>query len=200
MEPIDSKPSIKTLAIDDFVQGLCSISERDFGIGTVYEYLKLHPVDENSIQKYLFFSKNHYTRNLIFKNDRFELMSICWEIGQASMIHNHHNQNCWMSIPIGKLRIQNFRVIGQDEKAGFCRLEPTDAFDIHRSMPAEVDPAQPIHQVLNLPEFNSRAVSLHIYSRPFDRCLVYSTTKNDYREIDLKYTSQYGHLCEGARL
>ena len=55
-------------------------------------------------------------------------------------------------------------------------------------------------QVFNLVEFNQRAVSLHIYSRPFDRCLVYSTETGEYREIPLHYTSEYGKLCEGERL
>src|SRR2546430_11507454 len=37
----------------------------------------------------------------------FECLTICWEIGQASRIHNHRDQNCWMSAPIGRLKVQN---------------------------------------------------------------------------------------------
>jgi cysteine dioxygenase len=188
------------VSIEQFVSGLCGIPEEDFGAGVVYDYLKSHPVDEGSLAQYLFFSEKHYTRNLIFKNDLFELIAICWDIGQASQIHNHHNQSCWMAIPIGRLRVQNFRVLEQKEGAGYCRLEPADAFDIHKYMPAEVDPEEPVHQVLNLAESNQRSVSLHIYSRPFDRCLVYSLETSEYREIPLHYTSEYGKLCEGERL
>ena len=196
--------SVETAAravfIDQFVTGLCAIPEEDFRPGAVYDYLKSHPVDGGSLAPYLFFSKNHYTRNLIFKNELFELIAICWEVGQASQIHNHHNQNCWMAMPIGKLRVQNFRILEQKEAAGYCRLEPTYAFDIHKYLPAEVDAAEPVHQVLNLAEFDQRAVSLHIYSRPFDRCLVYCLETSEYREIPLHYTSEYGRLCEGERL
>jgi cysteine dioxygenase len=188
------------VSIDQFVNGLCAIPEEHFRVGTVYEYIKDHPVDERSLEPYLLFSKNHYTRNLIFKNDIFELMSICWEVGQCSQIHNHHNQNCWMAIPIGRLRVQNFRVVEQKDADGYCRLEPTNAFDIHRLMPAEVDPEEPVHQVLNLAELGQRAVSLHIYSRPFNRCLVYRCETDEYREIPLHYTSEYGKLCEGEKL
>jgi cysteine dioxygenase len=156
-------------------------------------------VDERSLEKYLIFSQKHYTRNLIFKNELFELVAVCWEVGQESQIHNHHNQNCWMSIPTGRLRVQNFRVLEQKDDAGYCRLEPTNAFDIHSHMPAEVDPAEPVHQVLNLAEFNHRAVSLHIYSRPFDRCFVYGLDTSQYREIPLSYTTEYGKLCEGEK-
>jgi len=195
-----TEPIIQTVPIEEFVNGLCSVPEQDFRVGSVYDYLKSHPVDEKSLERYLFFSKNHYTRNLIFKNELFELIAICWEVGQVSQIHNHHNQNCWMTIPMGKLRVQNFRVVDQNEGTWFCRLEPTNAVDIHQSIPAEVDPEEPVHQVLNLLDFNQRAVSLHIYSRPFDRCLVYSCETNEYREVPLHYTSEYGKLCEGEKL
>ena len=191
---------VQVVTINEFVSGLCMIPEELFRTGPVYDYVKTHPVDEASLDPYAFFSKNHYTRNLIFKNDLFELMAICWEVGQASQIHNHHNQNCWMAIPIGRLRVQNFRVLEQNEGAGYCRLESTDAFDIHRQMAAEVDPAEPVHQVLNLAEWGQRAISLHIYSRPFNRCLVYCRETNEYREIPLHYSSEYGKLCEGERL
>lgn len=197
---MSTETSIRFVAIEDFVTGLCAIPEEHFRPGSVYEYLTGHPVDEGSLGRYLFFSKNHYTRNLIFKNDLFELIAICWEVGQCSQIHNHHNQNCWMTIPTGRLRVQNFRVVDQNDSSWFCRLEPTNAFDIHRLMPAEVDPEEPVHQVLNLREFNQRAVSLHIYSRPFDRCLVYCSETSEYREIPLHYTSEYGTLCEGEKL
>jgi cysteine dioxygenase len=190
----------KVIHIDQFVDGLRSISDRDFTIKNVYDYVRSHPVGEESLQPYLFFSKNHYTRNLIFRSQRFELLAICWEIGQFSRIHNHQNQNCWMAVPIGRLRVQNFRVVEQDEKTGHCRLEPTDAFDIHKSMPTRVDPAEPVHQVLNLPEFNQQAVSLHIYSQPYDSCLVYSLTQNHCTQVPLHYSSEYGTLCEGNKL
>ena len=194
------KAPVAAVTVEQFVEGLCAIPDEDFRIGRVYDFIESHPVDAQWLTQYFHFSKNHYTRNLIFKCDLFELLAICWEAGQVSQIHNHHNQNCWMTIPVGKLRVQNFRVLEQQEATGYCRLERTSAFDINRLMPVEVDPEEPVHQVLNLPEFGERAVSLHIYSRPFNRCLVYCLDTNEYREIPLHYTSEYGSLCEGESL
>ena len=59
---------------------------------------------------------------------------------------------------------------------------------------------EPVHQVLNLPEFNEPAVSVHIYSRPIEKCLVFSTVKNEIRERTMCYTSKYGKLLPEARL
>jgi cysteine dioxygenase len=99
---------MRATTVDQFITGLCAIPDEDFRVGTVYDYLKEHPVDEHSLQPYLFFSQRQYTRNLIFKNDLFELVAVCWEVDQSSNVHNHAGQNCWMTIPVGRLRVQNF--------------------------------------------------------------------------------------------
>jgi len=182
--------------VDQFTAGLRAIHDEDFRVGTVYNYLKEHPVDELSLRPYLFFSERQYTRNLIFKNDLFELVAVCWEVGQSSNVHNHAGQNCWMTMPVGRLRVQNFRVIEQDFETGHCRVESTESIDIDKLQPAEVDPTEPWHQVLNLDEFGGRAVSLHIYSRPIERCLVYSPSQNRCSEVQLHYTSEYGRRCD----
>src|SRR5271156_6503354 len=106
------------LSITDWVKDLASISEHDFTLQTVQDYILYHAVRPETLDKYLFFSKGNYTRNLIFKNSVFECMTICWEIGQASRVHNHRGQNCWMSAPIGRLRVQNFHVDQHDAAHG----------------------------------------------------------------------------------
>jgi hypothetical protein len=58
--------------------------------------------------------------------------------------------------------------------------------------PCAVDPFDPVHRVVNPREFNERAVSLHVYSRPFDTCIVYSPEQGTCGEIKLHYTTEYG--------
>jgi hypothetical protein len=66
--------------------------------------------------------------------------------------------------------------------------------------PAYVNPLEPVHQVLNLPEFNQRAVSIHVYSKPFDTCEVYTREKGTYGDVPLHYTSEYGRLHPDEKL
>ncbi len=188
------------MSIDDWVKELVAIPARDFTLERVQDFTRRHAVQPETLERYLFFSKGNYTRNLIFKNGLFEAMTICWEVGQASRIHNHRDQNCWMAVPIGRLRVQNYRVEARDPGHGTCRLVPTDAYDMDPAHPAAVNPLEPIHRVLNLPEFNCRAVSIHVYSKPFDSCEVYLPEKDTYFDAPLHYTSEYGQLSPDEKL
>ena len=50
-------------------------------------------------------------------------------------------------------------------------------------------------QVGNLAEWQERAVSLHIYSRPYDRCLSYCRDTDTFKEVQLNYDSIDGKAC-----
>lgn len=179
--------------IQDFVAKLRCCKEADFlDVERLCQLLRENAIDPKSIEKYLIWDPQHYTRNLIDKTSLFEVMAICWDVGQDSAIHNHKDQNCWMSVPLGKLLIQNYRVLDQNLGAGTCDLEPTDLIEMNPSNPCAVDPANPVHKVYNPLAFGKRAVSVHVYSRPYDSCIVYSDTQHKCGEVKLHYTSEYG--------
>jgi len=188
------------LTIDDWVKNLAAIPDSDFNLESVQDYVERHHVRPETLGKYLFFSKGNYTRNLIFKNSVFECMAICWEVGQQSRVHNHRDQNCWMSAPIGRLRVQNYRAENHDAAHGTCHLVPTDVFEMDADHPVYVNPLEPVHAVINPSEFNQRAVTIHIYSKPFDSCEVYECDRDTYRDVPLHYTSEYGRLNPNERL
>ena len=192
--------AIEQLTISEWVRNLAAIPERNFSLENVQDYILHHAVRPESLEKYLFFSKGSYTRNLIFKNEVFECMAICWEVGQSSRVHNHRDQNCWMSAPIGRLKVQNFHVDERDSSHGTCHLTPTDIYEMDAGHPAHVNPLEPVHQVLNLPEYNQRAVSIHVYSKPFDMCEVYYRDQGTYADVPLHYTSEYGKLHPNEKL
>jgi cysteine dioxygenase len=180
--------------IEEFAAGLGAIPEGDFTDEGVLDYLRLNPVSPQSLAPYLYFSAEHYTRNLVDHTPLFDLIAICWEQGQQSAIHNHRNQRCWMAIAYGQVQVQNFRLIRKDPARQYCELEPTDRYIIDADRPAEVDPREPIHLVANPAAFGSRAVTLHIYSRPFDTCEVYDFKARRYQDVTLVNTSEFGVL------
>jgi cysteine dioxygenase len=180
--------------IQDLVSKLRSCSENDFlNVASIHELLRHNPVDPQSLDKYLNWDGRRYTRNLIDKTSLYELLALCWDVGQASSIHNHKEQNCWMAVPAGRLLVQNYRVVHQDLDAAACDLAPTDLVEMNAANPCAVDPARPVHKVYNPAEFGERAVSLHVYSHPYDSCVVYSEDLHTCNWIKLSYTSEYGH-------
>ncbi|HZP63458.1 MAG TPA: cysteine dioxygenase family protein [Terriglobales bacterium] len=179
--------------IQDFVSQLRKFSEPVFDqVDQILEFLTHTPVDPETLTPYLTWDRQHYTRNLIDKTPLYELLAICWEVGQASSVHNHRDQNCWMTVPIGRLLVENYHVASQDIEKGVCQLKTADTVEMNATHPCAVDPAEPVHRVFNPREFGERAVSLHVYSRPFDSCVVYSPDQGTCGEIKLHYTTQYG--------
>jgi cysteine dioxygenase len=183
------------VSVQAFIDGLRKLKEEDFTeVNGTLRYLQDNPVDPDSLTPYLFWNPQHYTRNLIDKTDLYELLAICWEVGMGSSIHNHQGQNCWMAAPIGRLAVQNFRLLSEDLAAHRCDIVPTNVVEITPANPVAVDPLNPVHDVRNPREWGQRAVSLHIYSRPFSTCIVYSVEQGSCGEIGLNYTSMYGKL------
>ena len=190
---------MQQMAVGDWVRELQRIEAPRFRVENVLKFCQGHGVQASTLEPYLHWDPCCYTRNLIYKCPLFEVMTICWERGQVSRIHNHRGQNCWMCAPIGKLKVQNFRVEVTDRAKQTCRLIPTDTFVLDAQHPAVVNPVEPVHQVLNLPEYNERAASIHIYSLPYDSCEVYSADKGTYLDVPLYYTSEYGKVLATAK-
>jgi cysteine dioxygenase len=181
------------LSLDQFVAALHKFPAPAFqGTDQILAFLQSNTIVPESIEPYLTWDRQHYTRNLIDKTPLYELIAICWEIGQASSVHNHRDQNCWMVVPIGRLLVGNYHLVSQDLDRGQCQLEPTNTVEMNPTHPCAVDPNDPVHRVYNPRDFNCRAVSLHIYSRPFDSCIVYSPEQGTCGEIKLHYNTEYG--------
>jgi cysteine dioxygenase len=188
-----TQATTKQLSIQHFVAELRKFPQPAFDrTDQIIRFLERTQIAPDTLTQYLTWDRQHYTRNLIDKTPLYELVAICWEVGQASSVHNHRDQNCWMAVPIGKLLVQNYRVVSQSLEQGTCQLAPADTVEMNPTQPCAVNPLEPVHRVFNPREFNQRAVSLHVYSRPFDTCVVYSPDQGTCGEIKLHYTTEYG--------
>ena len=188
------------VSIEEFAAGLSAIPAERFTRAEVLEYLRAHPVDPATLNPYAWFCSEKYTRNLILRTPLFELLAICWDVGQVSSIHNHRGQSCWMAIAYGKVQVQNFRLVRHDPDESTCELEATSRFLIDAATPGEVDPEEPIHLVANPVAFGSRAVTLHIYSLPFDTCEVYDLKAGRYTVVKLSNASEFGTVISDLKV
>ena len=182
--------------LQDFVSELRKFPELAFKrTDQILKFLQSAPVASDTLTPYLTWDRQHYTRNLIDKTPLYELIAICWEVGQGSSVHNHRDQNCWMAVPTGRLLVENYRIVFQKLEEGCCKLETAETVEMNAVHPCAVDPLEPVHRVYNPREFKQRAVSLHVYSRPFDSCVVYSPEQGTCGEIKLYYNTEYGKPC-----
>jgi cysteine dioxygenase len=183
----------KTVSIQQLVEDLRRLPAPMFDrTEPLRRFLRDAPVDAESLAPFLTWNAQHYTRNLIDRTPLYELMAICWEVGQVSSVHNHRDQNCWMAVPVGRLLVENFHLVQQDLQGGRCQLEPLNTVEMNPEHPCAVNPEDPVHRVVNPSEFQRRAVSLHVYSRPFDSCVVYSPEQGTCGEIKLHFNTEYG--------
>jgi cysteine dioxygenase len=188
----------KPVSIQHFVADLKQFPQAAFdGTADILTFLQNNPVAPDTLAPYLTWDRQHYTRNLIDKTSLYELIAICWEVGQISSVHNHRDQNCWMAVPSGRLWVENYHLVSEKLDEGSCQLEVSDTVEMNPAHPCAVDPREPVHRVVNPSEFNERAVSLHVYSRPFDTCVVYSPERGTCGEIKLHYTTEFGKPSRG---
>ena len=124
-----------------------------------------------------------YTRNLVRRSAAYELLVLCWGADQASPIHNHMDQCCWMAVLDGRI-----------EEVLFDLPEQLPAPLVRRSarrfecgQAAYIDDGIAVHLVR--PVDGAPGVSLHLYARPYGTCLVYDPDTGAVGERVLRYDS-----------
>jgi len=187
------------LQIQDWVEGLAGIPAAEFTQDNVQNYILEHAIRPSSLETFTFFSSEHYTRNLIFKNGVFECLALCWDIGQSSSIHDHNDKLGWIYLASGRLFVQNYHVEERDPIHCTCHLIPTEAAELGADQ-AYVDREEAVHKLCNLPRFNQRAISVHVYQQPMSQCEVYSLQTGTFEVVQLSYTGELGRLNPGVKL
>jgi cysteine dioxygenase len=183
------------VAVEGIVDTLRGVPAAMFGPQEICRRLEGVLLDARTLAPYLHFAERRYTRNLIYRDDLFELLALCWEPRTESPIHNHSGQLCWLSVQQGELRLENFTSLDGPGPGDEIRLIPNGG--VPRAPIGCLDLQQgdnAIHRVAN--PFDERAVSLHVYSRPFDICLAYDLAARTSREMRLLYHSVGGKLVD----
>ena len=157
----------------------------------VTAFLNQARVQPDALRPYLHWEPAHYTRNLIARRERFELLALCWGVGHRAWVHNHQGERCWMAVVEGRLRVRNYRRLGCDQTLRTARLEPAAELVAEPGSLAAVDPDEPVHAVWNPAEWARPAVSLHVYARPFDTCVSYDVEAGLCRDVRMAYTSEH---------
>jgi cysteine dioxygenase len=204
--------SRKTVPVSRFVDTLVSFESLPITRDRVLEYCLETGVDRASLEPYLHFSRDVYTRNLIFADDAFEVMALCWSPGQRTPIHTHNGQLGWMSVEQGALAVINYKwlscnaadnqnVAGMDCLAGATELD-LERNEVQECFPGgavnTVDKAQTIHQVVL--QGQEPAISIHVYSRPIASCVAFDLEHRRCYRRELSFYSKFGTVVDEGGL
>lgn len=192
------------VSAETFIDGIRALSEGLITKQKIYEYLVSWEIRAEELERYKKWLPERHTRNKIFRNDKIEVMLICWPIGAITPLHTHNGQLGWMTMIEGRLKVENYKkvecdrpenqqVVGIDCLAGATRIVMDHLHD-ELAVPGgplnTVDKTQTIHRILNLAEWNERAVSLHVYSLPIDSCVVFDMDNQTCVRRNLQYDNE----------
>jgi len=117
-------------------------------------------------------SKN-YTRNLVATDGKtFTLLMLYWNPNKVSPIHDHPCDGCWMRVCEGVVQEKRYKEADGDnglicvQNDIFCEGEISHIADW-----------MGYHKVGN-PHISKPAVTLHLYSPPFESCNVWLNEKS----------------------
>jgi predicted metal-dependent enzyme (double-stranded beta helix superfamily) len=158
-------------------------AEKNFPVKEVSHHLQDIEIKERDLKKYNFILNDRYTRNLIYKNNDFELLLLCWAPKVLAPIHGHEGEKCWAKILSGELEISSYKKYKDS-----IRLK-----DKRSCKPGYLDGPADIHSVKNIT--SNFAMTLHVYAKPYDTCDIYMNDLKTIQRVKLDYFSIDGVKC-----
>jgi len=196
----------KSVSLSHLVDTLRAFESEPITRERLLGYFRETAVDRSSLAPYVHFRPDMYTRNLIYRDGLVELMAVCWQPGQRTVIHTHNGQLGWMSVEQGALAVVNYKwlgcnaadnqnVSGMDCLAGATELD-LDRREIQECYPDgpvnTVDKVQTIHQVVV--QGREPVISLHVYSQPIESCVAFDLEQRRCYRRQLGFYSKYGQV------
>ncbi|MEI6889886.1 MAG: cysteine dioxygenase [Bacteroidales bacterium] len=109
---------------------------------------------EDDWKEYEKYNPDHYSRNLVKKNDRMELLVLCWEVKQGCPVHDHPANGCLV------------RIMQSEVTENVYKIDTPPELLNHNMLPsggiAYKEGNMILHEIFNHSEH--RAASIHIYS------------------------------------
>ncbi|RUS15270.1 cysteine dioxygenase, type I [Endogone sp. FLAS-F59071] len=174
-----------------------SLDSKHVDVNHVKALMEAYTSNATDWQKYALFDKSRsYTRNLVDDgNGKFNLIVLAWTEGQGSPIHDHAGSHCVMKVLDGQLSETIYE--WPDSVAELCNIEAEDitsaptksdangtenacrSMSVMRSTTLDTDDVTYIHDKIGLhrianPSNSKGAVSLHLYTPPYDMCKTFN--------------------------
>ena len=110
----------------------------------------------NDWKKYINFKNDTYNKELIYRNNYFEMVLISWNKNQISPIHDHPNNGCVLKIMDGVLIEEKYKKKNKE-------IELLNISKYEKNSVSYMIGDKILHKIINLDQPTN---SLHIYSPP----------------------------------
>ena len=163
---------------------LASLSQQNSTEGFCHEIERTYLTGEE-LKPYIYFEKYKYTRNLIFQNTKFELMTLCWGPYQETPIHDHSGSLGVMKVIEGELHETLYKASATDSY-----LEEIEERKAVKDSITSIEDSVGFHKIAN--KSKQPAISLHLYAKPIESFYIYNS-KNLERCIKIPcFDSEFG--------
>ena len=105
------------------------------------------------------------------------------------------------------LQLETLLVEVQMEEMSLLQLEPGSPVELEEISQIAIsgvgavtttDLDDSIHEIANLDGFQEPALSVHVYSRPLDTCVVFDLENQTCQRVPLSFHSEYGKVVAAA--
>jgi NitT/TauT family transport system ATP-binding protein len=162
----------RSLSLRQFISRLREACTRG-GPQAIEQVLREGSLHRREVESFALLCEGRYTRTLVYRDENLEVLVLGWGRNARAPIHGHDGQECWLLTVAGELEVTDYRLVAGGQEPGYALVERmgprrtllSGALD-HRS------PLADLHSV-RTGAHSGFAISLHIYSRPIDSCLIY---------------------------
>ncbi|XP_041855229.1 cysteine dioxygenase type 1 [Melanotaenia boesemani] len=181
---------IKPETLDELIQALHKIFESDnINVEEVQDLMESYESKPQEWAKFAKFDPYRYTRNLVDTgNGKFNLIVLCWGEGHGSSIHDHTDSHCFMKLLQGQLKETLFEW-PKDKAQG--EMVTRSQRILQENKVAYINDSIGLHRVENV-SHTEGAVSLHLYSPPFDTCQTFDQRTGHRNRVSMTFWSKYG--------
>lgn len=176
---------MNSIGVAEFLEFLIPLRSEDFKADKVDRFLNSRSFLEDTFLPFIHFRDDTYGRNLVFRNNFFELAILTWLPGHRTPIHDHANQRCWMMVESGELTFKNYENPTSDS-AKLKALGPAET--IKKGAKVYIDDDLAMHSITNASR--RPAVSVHLYAGPIQSCRIYNEVTKRFERKFLSYLTE----------
>ncbi|XP_040199728.1 cysteine dioxygenase type 1 [Rana temporaria] len=187
---MDHTEVLKPQTLEELIQILHQIFSSDkVNVEEVQNIVESYESNPLEWMKFAKFDPYRYTRNLVDEgNGKFNLMILCWGEGHGSSIHDHTNSHCFLKILQGNLKETLYE--WPQKKSNGAMVKTSEAV-LKLNQCAYINDSMGLHRVEN-PSHTESAVSLHLYSPPFNHCQTFDQRTGHKNTVKMTFWSKYG--------